>query len=109
MPHYTEKKILHSTQEMQNSIIIYHVGHVIACIFQKYPLHNNIERHMAYGDSILNIKCVSSFSTNTKQNIFHSSKYLTSFTLNACQFVCDVCNDTLINEEIMCDVCYILS
>jgi hypothetical protein len=54
-------------------------------------------------------KCVSSFSKNTNQNIFHSRKHLTSGTWNACQFECGVCNVTLINEEIMCDDSYILS
>jgi hypothetical protein len=54
-------------------------------------------------------KFVSSFSTNINKNIFHSSKYLTSCTSNACRFVCGVCNVTSINGKIMCDDSYILS
>jgi hypothetical protein len=45
-------------------------SHDITCVFQKYPLHNNTEKHMAYAESILEIKCVSSFSTNTNEIFF---------------------------------------
>ena len=65
--HIIEKKILHSTQEMKNSTIIYHVGHVTTCVFQEHPLHNNTEKHMACSESILDIKYVLSFFTNIDQ------------------------------------------
>ena len=56
--HYREKKSpLNSGNEEQHNNLPWWACHSM-CIPQEYPLHNNIEKHMAYGKSTLDMKCV---------------------------------------------------
>jgi hypothetical protein len=65
MSHYREEKkspLNSGNVEQHNNLPCWgrHSLHI-----PKHPLHNNTEKHMAYGESIMYIKYVPIFSTNT--------------------------------------------